>query len=74
MMSIRTASDIIADMTKGLDLNEHPVKRKSKTPLKTIRSKIQDRSATKSEYKHLSQHNRLKKRRNEGVKQFWEAE
>lgn len=74
MMSIRTASDIIAGRTKGLDLNEHPVKRKSKTALKTIRSKIQNRSAAKSEYKHLSQHDRLKKRRKEGVKRFWEAE
>lgn len=74
MMSNRSASDIIAERTSGLDLREHPIKAKSKTPLKAINRKIHDRTATKNEYKKHYQASRLKDRRKDAVKTFWEDE
>ncbi len=73
-MSNRSASVIIAERTSGLDLREHPIKSKSRTPLKAINKKIHDRTATKAEYKKHYQASRLKDRRKKAVKDFWEAE
>jgi len=41
-MSNRSVSDIIAERTSSLDLREHPIKSRSKTPLKAINRKIHD--------------------------------
>ncbi len=74
VMSNRSASDIIAERTSGLDLREHPIKSRSKTPLKAINRKIHDRTATKAEYKKHYQASRLKDRRKRAVKDFWDDE
>lgn len=74
VMSNRSATDIITERVSGLDLREHPIKSKSKTPLKAINRKIHDRTATKAEYKKHYQASRLKDRRKKAVKDFWEDE
>ena len=74
IMSNRPSSDIIAERVSGLDLKEHPVKSRSKTPLKTINKKIHNRTATKAEYKKYYQDRRLKERRKNAVKDFWDDE
>lgn len=74
LMSNRTASDIIAERTSNLDLREHPIKSRSKTSLKTIKQKINARTATKDEYKKYHQAIRLKNKRKNAVKSFWDEE
>ncbi len=74
MMKNAPSTDIIGNRVNGLDLREHPVKQYSKTSLKKIREKVSSKTATREEYKKLSQATRLNARRKEGVRQFWEQE
>ena len=67
-------NDIIKARIKELDLNKHPVKKRSDTPLGEIKNKIKNRTATIDEYKTLMQAKRLKRRRDLGVKRFWKKE
>jgi len=68
--------DIIAKKKSSLDLREHPTKYKqmSSKKLKKLREKETNRTITKEEYKHKEWQRRLKIRRNEGIRQFWERE
>ena len=74
IMSNRSASDLISERTSNLDLREHPVKHKSSTSIKRIKSKIQTRTASREEFKKYQQSQRLNRRRKAGIRSFWEAE
>lgn len=65
-----SASDIIAERVKGLDLRPHPVKHFSDTSYVKIRQKVADRTATRDEYRKLQQGIRLNRRRREGPRRF----
>ena len=66
-------SDIIANRTQGLDLRPHPLKYKqlSRKQMQLIRRKIDDRTVSKSEYKHYRSMIRLESRRHAGIDSFW---
>ena len=67
--------NLIALRVAGLDLREHPRnKALSAKKRKEISSKIQNRTATRAEYKQLSSDRRFSIRRQEGVNQFWVQE
>lgn len=71
----RTASDIIKERTAGFDLREHPRKKSlSSKKRKEINQKIENRTATKEEYKRKDSDYRFSRRRDAGVKQFWADE
>lgn len=74
IMSNQFESDIIFERTNGLDLTAHPVKNFSSTSLKTIKSKLNKRTASKEEYRKYNQNKRLSKRRSLGVEAFWKQE
>ena len=71
-----SASDIIAERVKGLDLRPHPTKFKqpSSKRLKTLRKKEKDRTITKQEYKLLDWSRRFSRRRERGRDTFWDEE
>ena len=66
--------DIIKDRTQGLDLHEHPVKFKSSLSRKEIKKRIDNRSASRDDYKKYKSLERLALRRKKGVNQFWKQE
>jgi hypothetical protein len=70
------AEVVIAKRVEGLDLREHPTGRKqlSDAGRRAIAKKIANRTATREEYKRYEWDARLAKRRNNGVRLFWEAE
>ncbi|MBO4846659.1 MAG: hypothetical protein J5525_10170 [Lachnospiraceae bacterium] len=61
---------------KGLDTREHPTKYKqmSSKRIKALREKVDRRTITKTEYKHMEWQKRLTKRRNKAIKEFWKNE
>ena len=70
------AKEIISERVKGLDLSEHQLTNKQLSPKKMseIKSKIDNRTATKAEYEAYEWNKRFSARRREGVKQFWNQE
>lgn len=74
--SIKSPEEIIAERTKGLDLKSHPRKSKSMSASKmhNIRDKINNRTASKEEYKAIMSENRFRKRRSKAVHDFWKDE
>ena len=70
----QTESDIIRKRVQDLDLREHPVKHKSTLSRKKIKEKIDNRTATKDDYKKYYSLQRLAKRRKKGVNDFWKQE
>lgn len=70
----KNEDDIIKERVQGLDLKEHPVKHKSSLSQNKIRKKIQDRTASKEDYKKYNSMDRLAKRRQKGVNEFWKQE
>ena len=67
---------IIASRTTGLDLQEHPISQKQLSFARQakLRLKVEERTATKAEYKALMWNKRFAKRRNIGVETFWRQE
>ena len=59
--------------SKDIDTREHPTKYKQlgSKKLKLLREKVENRTITKKEYKRLDWQNRLTKRLNKAVKDFW---
>lgn len=81
--SIKTESDIpktpeqiLAERTEGLDLEEHPSKYKklSDKKMSELKQKMDDRTMTKKEYKQYRWNQRMDRRRDEGVRRFWDQE
>lgn len=72
----RTSSEIIAQRTKGLDLNKHPIKNKQLGPkkMKELKEKINNRTITKKEYNEYTWNKKFKVRRQQGVDRFWDME
>ena len=70
------AERVIAERVKGLDLTPHPITQKqlSSKQRKRIKDKIENRTATREEYKMLNWDKRLSKRRKKGVDEFWKNE
>ncbi|MCZ6944869.1 hypothetical protein EJ131_31385 [Bacillus mycoides] len=73
---VKEARDIIAERTKGLDLNQHPTttKQMSSKKMKALRDKIDNRTITKQEYADYIWNKKFAKRRDKGVKEFWYQE
>ncbi len=71
-----TESDIILERVQHLDLREHPYKYRqlSRKRLLDLRSKMDERTMTKVEYKTYMSNQRLSKRRDKGVLNFWNEE
>ncbi|MBP5655358.1 MAG: hypothetical protein J6X33_07560 [Clostridiales bacterium] len=59
---------------RELDLREHPVKHKSVLSIKAIKEKVNNRTASKDDYKKYDTMRRLAKRRKKGVETFWKQE
>ena len=70
------AETIIASRIEGLDLREHPATRKqlSNKRRKAINQKIKKRTATREEWKMREWDRRFRKRRKEGIDDFWAKE
>ena len=68
--------ETIASRTKGLDLREHPLPYKipSAKKMKALKKKVDSGKATKSEYKLFDWAKRFKRRRDDGVNNFWDQE
>ncbi|MGE7184005.1 hypothetical protein ACQKKK_08355 [Peribacillus sp. NPDC006672] len=73
---VKEAKDIIAERTKGLDLNEYPTmtKQMSSKKMKELRDKIDNRTITKQEYADYIWNKKFAKKRDKGVKEFWYQE
>ena len=71
-----TIKEIISERVNGLDLSEHQLtsKQLSSKKMSEIKSKIDNRTASKSEYEIYEWNKRFSARRREGVKQFWNQE
>lgn len=71
-----SASDIIAERVKGMDLRPHPTKYKqpSLQRLKKLRAKERNQTITKQEYKLLDWSRRFSRRRERGRDTFWDEE
>lgn len=71
-----SASDIIAERVKGMDLRPHPTKYKQPSPqrLKKLRAKERNQTITKQEYKLLDWSRRFSRRRERGRDTFWDEE
>ena len=72
----QSPKEVISERTKELDKQEHPTKNKQisakeKTKLKT---KLNDRTITKDEYKRLKWNEKISQKRQNGVNNFWEQE
>ncbi len=67
------AEKVIAERVKGLDLNPHPINQKqlSAKQRARIRSKINNRTATREEYMRYEWDKRFSKRRSKGIRRFW---
>lgn len=70
----QSEGDIIQSRVQELDLREHPVKYKSTLSRRKIKEKIDNRTASKDDYKKYSSLTRLAKRRKKGVNEFWKQE
>ncbi|MFI8707923.1 hypothetical protein ACIGHG_12735 [Bacillus sp. NPDC077411] len=72
----KTAEQVIADRTKGLDLNPHPIQQKqlSAKKRKELRAKIENRTITKAEYEQYIWDKKFAKHRASGVDAFWYQE
>lgn len=70
------AEQLIAERVTGLDLSEHPIRRKqlSAKRKKEIRARIRRRTATREEYELYMWNKRLARRRKEGIDKFWDSE
>ena len=70
------AEVVIAERVAGLDLREHPVQQRqlSNASRARIRRRIESRTATREEWERYMWDKRLVRRRNKGVRLFWEAE
>jgi len=66
--------DIIKERTQGLDLREHPVIYKSSLSKKVIKDKVNNRTASRDDYRKIDAMERLAKRRRKGVNEFWKQE
>jgi len=73
---IKSVKKIIAERTKGLDLNEHPAKTKqlSSKKMKELKEKIDTRTITKGEYKNYMWNKRFARKRKAGITKFWDME
>ena len=69
----RTPESIIADRTKGLDLEPHPINRPllSGKRMQELKQKFDNRTITKEEYDLYDWNKRFAKRRRDGVDGFW---
>jgi len=67
------AEKVIAERTKGLDLNPHPTQQKqlSAKKMKELKGKIDNRTITKVEYEQYTWNKKFAKHRDLGVKEFW---
>ncbi|MBT2600032.1 MULTISPECIES: T7SS effector LXG polymorphic toxin [unclassified Oceanobacillus] len=72
----KTAEQIIADRTKGLDLNPHAIQQKqlSAKKMKELRAKIENRTITNTEYEQYTWNKKFTKHRSAGVADFWYQE
>ena len=70
------AERVIASRVAELDLREHPLQQSqlSSNKLKRLREKVKKRIATREDYYLLIWSKRLKRRRQDGVDSFWDAE
>ena len=70
------AERVIAERVKNLDLTPHPVTQKqlSSKQCKRIKSRIEDRTATKDEYKRYMWNTRFSRRKRAGINNFWSEE
>ena len=73
---MQNAEDVISQRVNGLDLSHHSLaaKQLSKRQLRTIKKKIDARTATREEYSAYDRSKRFAKRRARGVKRFWSQE
>lgn len=69
----RTPESIIADRTRGLDLEPHPINRPllSGKRMQELKQKFDNRTITKEEYDLYDWNKRFAKRRRDGVDGFW---
>ena len=74
--NIKDEVDIIAERAKGLDLTlrETPYKIMGSKKIKQLNEKVKNRTITKVEWKQLMWNKRFKRRRDNGVDDFWEQE
>ncbi|WP_241840687.1 hypothetical protein [Fictibacillus sp. S7] len=74
--NIKSEADIIAERAKGLDLTsrETPYKIMGSKKIKQLNEKAKNRTITKEEWKQLTWNKRFKRRRDNGVDDFWEQE
>ena len=74
--NLKEAKNVIAERTKGLDLNEHPTTKKimSSKKMKELKDKVDNRTITKQEYADYIWNKKFAKRRDKGVKEFWYQE
>ncbi|MDW8516910.1 hypothetical protein [Priestia flexa] len=74
--NIKNEVDIIAERAKGLDLTlrETPYKIMGSKKMKQLNEKVKNRTITKEEWKQLMWNKRFKRRRDNGVDDFWEQE
>ena len=72
----RTPESIIAERTRGLDLEPHPINRPllSGKRMQELKQKFDNRTITKEEYDLYDWNKRFTQRRNEGVESFWRDE
>ena len=73
---IRTPESIISERTKGLDLEPHPTTQKqlSQKRMRELKQKIADRTITREEFEQYDWNKRFSKRRDMGVREFWDLE
>ena len=72
----RTPESIIAERTRGLDLEPHPINRPllSGKRMQELKQKFDNRTITKEEYDLYDWNKRFTQRRNEGIESFWRDE
>ncbi|MCY8581658.1 T7SS effector LXG polymorphic toxin [Bacillus haynesii] len=75
-VSTKKAETIIAERVKDFDLAEHPVpyKQVGAKKLKELKSKIDNRTITREEYKVYTWNKKFAAKRDKGVKTFWKQE
>ncbi|MED2944508.1 pre-toxin TG domain-containing protein, partial [Bacillus swezeyi] len=75
-VSTKKAETVIAERVKDFDLAEHPVpyKQISAKKLKELKSKIDNRTITREEYKVYTWNRKFAAKRDKGVKVFWKQE
>ena len=74
--NIKDEVDIIAERAKDLDLTlrETPYKIMGSKKMKQLNEKVKNRTITKEEWQQLMWNKRFKRRRDNGVDDFWEQE